>query len=93
MNEIDSKLKDRYDRAYAIISGLGGSSELVIQVAKDIKEEEERIYKASNKSDFGSVATLEEEKEKARAIKKEKEEEEEWGKLDLGMPKEEKKVE
>jgi hypothetical protein len=86
MNEIDQKLKDRYERAYAIIAGLGGSTELIIQVAREIKEEEDKVYKATNKNDFGAIGSLEEEKAKEIALKKEKEENEAWGKLDLGLP-------
>lgn len=91
MNDIDTILKDRYERAYAILSGIGGGSyELIIQVAKDIKEMEEKQRQATDKSDFGGILDKEEENIRAKEIKREKEEEEAWGELDLGIPKDQK---
>lgn len=87
MNDIDQILKDRYERAYNILSGIGGGSyELIIQVAKDIKEMEEAARRASDKSDFGAVTDKEEEERRAKEAKREKEEEDAWGELDLGLP-------
>lgn len=92
MNDIDLILKDRYNRAYAIIADIGGGSyELIIQVAKDIKDMEEKAHQAENKSDFGAVGDKEEEENRKKEAKREKEEEEAWGALDLGLPKDPKK--
>jgi hypothetical protein len=96
MNELDLKLKNRYERAWDIICNLpigDVKADLLIAVANQIKEEEEKEWKIANKSDIGSVSDVEEEKAKAKAAKREAEEEEAWGNLDLGIPKEKTKKE
>ena len=77
--QIDAIIKDRYNRAYNIISDVGGSSELMIAVAHDIEKMEiENRKRASVKGEVGGFYDKETQQQIDAEEKKVKDEEEAW---------------
>lgn len=100
MTLIDELLFARYYRAEQIAFKLtvGGSAgdglfNLVIDIAKEIKEAEENFKRANDKSDIGAVYPKEIQERMDREKQQQKEEEEEWGKLNLDGVNDEAKIE
>lgn len=88
--QIDAIIKDRYSRAYNIISEFGGSSDLMIAVAQDIEKMElENRKRAIVKGEVGGFYDKERQAEVDAHEKKIKDEEEAWDNTPgLEVPKE-----